>query len=244
MRPVALSLVALRRVPGERFPPWATVPLGALLYAAPASLAEPAPARAGKGRAGDVSRPSLSPHRRRPHGPGTRSSAPPAARALLRSNRPRRGSATPTWGWRWRSSPSSRRRVWRLAFFVGACAHYRAWFSYGRERVHPVARPFLSNLVFPCAVFHGAGPGAWRPAILLALYAWLAAVAHEFATTSDLRRRTDLSAPVMPGRWEREGPRPSARPFSPRPRSSARCSGWRWAAHPRSAVRCSELPRA
>jgi len=85
--------------------------------------------------------------------------------------------------------------IWRLAFFVGACAHSLAWYSW-RERVHPVARPFLSNLVFPLAVLHGAGPGAWRPAILLALYAWLAAVAHEFAHNV---RSPEEEGPLGPG---------------------------------------------
>jgi 4-hydroxybenzoate polyprenyltransferase len=86
--------------------------------------------------------------------------------------------------------------TWRLVFFVTACAYYRAWFSHGRRPLHPVARPFLSNLVFPLAVLHGAGPGAWRPAVLLALHAWLAAVAHEFAHNV---RSPEDEGPLGPG---------------------------------------------
>jgi len=71
--------------------------------------------------------------------------------------------------------------VWRLAFFLGACAFYSASYVLWRPRVHAVARPFFSNLIFPCVVLHGAGPFAWRTAVPLALYAWLVAVAHEFA---------------------------------------------------------------
>ncbi|HTO96760.1 MAG TPA: hypothetical protein VMK66_06915, partial [Myxococcales bacterium] len=85
--------------------------------------------------------------------------------------------------------------TWRLAFFVGAGAHCLGWLSW-RQRVHPVARPFLSNLVFPCVVLHAAGPGAWRPAILLAVYAWLAAVAHEFAHNV---RSPEEEGPLGPG---------------------------------------------
>jgi len=45
-------------------------------------------------------------------------------------------------------------------------------------------------------VLHGAGPGAGRPAILLALYAWLAAVAHEFAHNV---RSPEEEGPLGPG---------------------------------------------
>src|SRR5262249_50083362 len=87
------------------------------------------------------------------------------------------------------------RSIWRLGFFVGGCAFYRAWLRW-RAHVHPVARPFLSNLVFPLAVLHGAGPGAWRPALLLGLFAWLAAVAHEFAHNV---RTPEEEGPLGPG---------------------------------------------
>jgi len=178
--PAALAVADLRRFARERFPPWATIPLGGLLYAAPASLGRPAPLEMGAGalatclgllclRIGDdltdLERDrALHPER------GLSSGAIDPVR-LRDANL---GLATALLALESTS-------IWRLAFFVGACAHSLAWFSYGRERVHPVARPFLSNLVFPFAVLHGAGPGTWRPAILLALYAWLAAVAHEFA---------------------------------------------------------------
>jgi len=193
--PLALSLVALRRFAGERFPPWATVPLGALLCAAPASLTEPAPLEVAGGALAtwlgllclriaddltDLERDrALHPQR------GLSSGAIDPVQ-LRDANL----------GLAMTLLALESTSMWRLAFFLGACAHYRAWLSYGRKRVHPVARPFISNLVFPCAVFHGAGPGAWRPAILLALYAWLAAVAHEFAHNA---RPPEEDGPLGPG---------------------------------------------
>jgi 4-hydroxybenzoate polyprenyltransferase len=70
---------------------------------------------------------------------------------------------------------------WLLGFFLGACGFYGAWYASGKARIHAVARPFFSTLGFPCVVLQGAGPAAWRASLPLALYAWLAAVAHEFA---------------------------------------------------------------
>jgi 4-hydroxybenzoate polyprenyltransferase len=176
----APGLAALRRFASERFPPWATFPIAALLYAAPASLGHPVTLEAVGGALAtflgllclriaddlaDLERDRvLHPER------GLSSGRIDPAR-LLDANLALGTMLVAL------ESPST----WRLAFSLGACAFYCAWFSSWRARVHPVVRPFLSNLVFPCAVFHGAGPGAWRPAVLLALYAWLAAVAHEFA---------------------------------------------------------------
>jgi 4-hydroxybenzoate polyprenyltransferase len=195
VHPLALSLTALRRFAGERFPPWAAVPLGALLYGAPASLKEPAPLEVAAGvlatclgllclriadDLSDLKRDrALHPQR------GLSCGAIDPAR-LRDANL---GLAIALLALESTS-------MWRFTLFVGACAHYGAWFSYGRARVHPVARPFLSNLVFPCAVFHGAGPSAWRPAILLALYAWFAAVAHEFAHNV---RSPEEDGPLGPG---------------------------------------------
>jgi 4-hydroxybenzoate polyprenyltransferase len=173
------AVVALRDFARERFPPRATVPIAALLYAAPASLGHPARIEAVTGamatflgllclRIADdvVDRErdrALHPQRGLPSGRIDRVRLLDANLAL------------------WTALVAlESTSAWRLMLFLGACAFYRAWFSYFRARVHSVARPFLSNLVFPLAVFHGAGPGAWRPAALLALYAWLAAVAHEF----------------------------------------------------------------
>jgi 4-hydroxybenzoate polyprenyltransferase len=177
---LALSVLALRRFAGERFPPLATIPIAALLYAAPASLGCPAPLEAAVG-------------------------ALATALGLLclriaddledletdRALHPRRGLSCG------RIDPVRLRdanlalgvalvaleanSVWRLAFFLGTCGFYRAWYALGKASVHAVARPFFSNLVFPCAVLHGAGPVVWRAAIPLAVYSWLAAVAHEFA---------------------------------------------------------------
>jgi 4-hydroxybenzoate polyprenyltransferase len=192
---VALAVADLRRFARERFPPWATVPLGALLWAAPANLGRPPTLEVATGalatwlgllclRIADdladlerdralhpqrgLSSGAIDPVRLRDANLGVA-----AALVALEST-----------------------SIWRLGFFVGACVHYRAWFSYGRARLHPVARPFLSNLVFPLAVFHAAGPGAWRSAILLALYAWLAAVAHEFAHNV---RSPQEEGPLGPG---------------------------------------------
>ncbi len=177
---LALSLVALRRYAAERFPPWAAVPLGALLYATPASLSEPAPLEVAGGALATclgllclrIADDLTDLERDRALHPQRALSSGAIDPARLRDA---------NLGLAMVLLALESTSMWRFAFFVGACAHYHAWFSRWRERVHPVARPFVSNLVFPCAVFHGAGPGAWRPAILLALYAWLAAVAHEFA---------------------------------------------------------------
>ena len=176
---VALRLGALRGFVRERFPPWATIPIAGLLYAAAASLGEHTPLEAAGGALAtwlgllglriaddlsDLERDRvLHPER------GLASGAIDPAR--LRDANLGLGMALLALE---STSP------WRLTFFIGACVHYRAWF-HARARVPPVARPFLSNLVFPCAVLHAAGPGAGRPAILLGLYAWLTAVAHEFA---------------------------------------------------------------
>jgi 4-hydroxybenzoate polyprenyltransferase len=191
----AVGLAALRRFAGERFAPWATVPIAALLYAAPASLGQPAALEMAEGALatflgllclriaddlGDLERDrvlhpqrGLSSGRIDPAGLLDANLALGTVLVALEST-----------------------STWRLAFSLGACAFYRAWFSGWRARVHSVARPFLSNLVFPCAVFHGAGPGAWRPAVLLALYAWLAAVAHEFAHNV---RSPEEEPPLGPG---------------------------------------------
>jgi hypothetical protein len=176
----ALGLAALQHFAGERFPPRAAVPIAALLYAAPASLGQPVILEAAEGALAtllgllclriaddlaDLERDRvLHPER------GLSSGRINPARLL---------DANLALGTALVALEST--STWRLAFFLGACAFYRLWLSCWKTRVHPVARPFLSNLVFPCAVFHGAGPGAWRPAVLLALYALLAAVAHEFA---------------------------------------------------------------
>jgi len=174
------GLVALRRFAAERFPPWATAPMAALLYAAPASLGRPGPLEAAGGGLAtflgllclriaddleDLGHDRLF-HPRR----GLCSGRIDPAR--LRDASPALVTALVVL-----ESTS----MWRLAFFLGACAFYRAWYDSGRARVHAVVRPFLSNLVFPCAVLHGAGPAAWRASVPLALYAWLVAVAHEFA---------------------------------------------------------------
>ena len=174
------GLVALRRFAAERFRPWATAPLAALLYAAPASLGRPSPLEAAAGAVATFL--------------GLLSLRIADDLEDLGHDRvfhPRRGLCSG------RIDPARLRDAnlalasalvvlessshWRLAFLAGACAFYAAWYAYGKARVHTVARPFLTNLVFPCAVLHGAGPAAWRAAVPLALYAWLVAVAHEFA---------------------------------------------------------------
>ena len=153
------GLVALRRFAAERFPPWATAPMAALLYAAPASLGHPGPVEAAEGVlatflgllclriADDLEdldhdrvfhpRRGLCSGRIDPARLRDANLLLAAALVLLESSSP-----------------------WRLAFFAGACAFYAAWYAYGKARVHTVARPFLTNLVFPCAVLHGAGPAA------------------------------------------------------------------------------------
>ena len=192
---LALGLGALRGFVRERFPPWATLPIAGLLYAAPASLGRPTAREVAEGALAtllgllclriaddlaDLERDrALHPQR------GLSSGRIHPAR-LLGANLAL-GAALVVL-----ESTSA----WRLGLFVGGCAFYRAWFSRWRVHVHPLARPFLSNAVFPLAVLHGAGPGAWRPAVLLGLFAWLAAVAHEFAHNV---RTPEEDGPLGPG---------------------------------------------
>jgi 4-hydroxybenzoate polyprenyltransferase len=192
---LALGLGALRGFVRERFPPWATVPIAGLLYAAPASLGRPPPREvAGAALAtflgllclriaddlADLERDRvLHPQR------GLSSGRIDPAR-LLDANLALGATLVAL------ESTSS----WRLGFVLGGCAFYRAWLHRWRACVHPVARPFLSNLVFPLAVLHGAGPGAWRPGLLLGLFAWFAAVAQEFAHNV---RSPEDDGPLGPG---------------------------------------------
>jgi len=175
-----MRLVAFWRFAVERFPAWATVPIAALLFAAPASFGHPGPIEAAEGSlatflgllclriADDLEDLEtdrvLHPERGLPSGRIDAARLREAGLAL--------GVVLVALEF------SS---LWRLAFFLGSCAFYRAWYAAWRPRLHRVARPFLSNLVFPCAVLHGAGPVGWRAAVPLALFAWLAVVSHEFA---------------------------------------------------------------
>ena len=177
---LALSLVALRRFAGERFSPWATVPMALLLYAAPASLGRPGLLEAAEGvLATFLGLLCL------------RITDDLVDLEIDRTVHPWRGLSSgridPT---RLRDANLflgavlvlvEARSPWRLAFLLGACTFYWGWYATWKGRVLAVARPFFSNVVFPCAIFHGAGPGAWRAAVSLALYAWFVAVAHEFA---------------------------------------------------------------
>jgi 4-hydroxybenzoate polyprenyltransferase len=192
---LALDLGALRDFVRERFPLWATVPIAGLLHGAPASLGRTSPAEVAEGTLAtfvgllclriaddlaDLDRDrALHPRR------GLCSGRIDPAR-LLHANLAL-GAALVVL-----ESTSG----WRLGIFLGGCAFYRAWLSRWRAQVHPVVRPFLSNLVFPLAVLHGAGPGAWRPALLLGLFAWLTAVAHEFAHNV---RTPEEDGPLGPG---------------------------------------------
>ncbi len=173
-------LVALRRFVAERFPPRAAIPIAALLHAAPASLAPVSPGETTRGAlatlvgllwlriADDLA--DLERDRRIHPERGLPSGAIDARR--LRDGGLMLGAALLALEV---GSP------WRLGLALGACAFYRGWYACWRARIHVVARPFLSNLVFPFAVLHGAGPFAWRAAVPLALYAWFVAVAHELA---------------------------------------------------------------
>ena len=192
---LALGLGALGSFVRERFPPRATVPLAGLLYAAPASLGRPPGPEMAEGALAtflgllclriaddltDLDRDrALHPER------GLSSGRIDPAR--LRDANLALGAAVLVL-----ESTSG----WRAGFFLGGCAFYSAWLSRRRAHVHPVARPFLSNLVFPLAVLHAAGPDAWRPALLLGLYAWMAAVAHELAHNV---RSPEEEGPLGPG---------------------------------------------
>ncbi|HET6982849.1 MAG TPA: UbiA family prenyltransferase [Myxococcaceae bacterium] len=190
----ALGLGALRDFVRERFPPWATIPIAGLLHAAPASLGRPPAVEVAEGalatflgllclRIAD----DLADLER------DRVLHPQRGLCSGRIDRGRLLAANLALGATLVVLEST--SGWRLAFFVGGCAFYRAWLR-RRAHVHPVARPFLSNAVFPLAVLHGAGPGAWRPALLLGLFAWFAAVAHEFAHNV---RTPEEDAPLGPG---------------------------------------------
>ena len=202
---LALGLGALRGFVRERFPPWATVPIAGLLYAAPASLGRPPPRDVAEGALAtflgllclriaddlaDLERDRvLHPQRGLCAGridPARLFAANVALGATLVALESTSG--------------------WRLGLFLGGCAFYRAWLR-RRARVHPVARPFLSNGAFPLAVLHGAGPDAWRPALLLGLFAWLAAVAHEFAHNV---RTPEEDGPLGPGYAQALGARGTA----------------------------------
>ena len=192
---LALGLGALGSFVRERFYLRATVPLAGLLYAAPASLGRPPAPEVVEGALAtflgllclriaddlaDLDRDrALHPER------GLSSGRIDPAR-LLDANLAL-GAALLIL-----ESTSG----WRAGFFLGGCAFYSAWLSRWRAHVHPVARPFLSNLVFPLAVLHGAGRDAWRPALLLGLYAWMAAVAHELAHNV---RSPEEEGPLGPG---------------------------------------------
>ena len=180
MTRLAQGLVAVRCFARERFPLWAAVPIASLLYAAPASLGHPAPLEMMQGALGTLLGLLC-----------LRIADDLADLEVDRVVHPRRGLASG------RIDPAALRdanltvavalaalgssSLWRLVFFLGGCAFYRAWYSGWRARVHVVTRPFFSNLVFPCAVLHGAGPAGWPEAAPLALFAWLGAIAHEFA---------------------------------------------------------------
>jgi len=181
MRGRPAALVSLRRFVEERFPLRVTVPMAVLVHAAPASLARrPPPLDLAQGTLAmllgllclriaddlaDLERDRrIHPERGLPSGEidprRLRDAGLVLGGALLSIEA---------------SAP------WRLVLVAGACAFYRGWYGGWRDRVHAVARPFLSNLVFPCAVLHAAGPSACREAVPLAVYAWLVAVAHEIA---------------------------------------------------------------
>ena len=158
-----MRLVAIWRFGVERFPAWATVPIAALLFAAPASFGHSGPIEAAEGSlatflgllclriADDLEDLEtdrvLHPERGLPSG---------------RIDAARLREAGLALGVALVALESS--SLWRLAFFLGSCAFYRAWYAAWRPRFHRVARPFLSNLVFPLAVLHGAGPVGWRVA--------------------------------------------------------------------------------
>jgi hypothetical protein len=188
------SVGALRRFVAERFPPRATVPIAGLLYAAPASLAHPGPLDATVGALATalgllclrIADDLEDLERDRVLHPGRGLVSGRIDPASLRD-------ANLTLGAMLIVLESS--SLWRLVFCLGGLAFYRAWFRW-RPRVHVVARPFFSNLVFPAAVLHGAGLAGWRLALPLALQAWFTAVAHEFAHNV---RSAEEESPLGPG---------------------------------------------
>jgi 4-hydroxybenzoate polyprenyltransferase len=192
---VATSVGALRRFVAERFPPRATVPIAGLLYAAPASLVHPGPLDATVGAVATalgllclrIADDLEDLERDRVLHPGRGLVSGRIDPASLRDANLALGAMLIV------LESSS---FWRLVLCLGGLAFYRVWYSSWRPHVHVVARPFFSNLVFPAAVFHGAGPAGWRMAIPLALQAWLTAVAHEFAHNV---RSAEEESPLGPG---------------------------------------------
>jgi len=192
---VGPSLGALRRFVAERFPPRAALPIAGLLYAAPASLVHPGPLDATVGALATalgllclrIADDLEDLERDRVLHPGRGLVSGRIDPASLRDANLALGALLIVL-----ESSSS----WRLVFCLGGLAFYCAWFESLKPRLHVVARPFFSNLVFPAAVLHGAGPAGWRMALPLALQAWFTAVAHEFAHNV---RSAEEESPLGPG---------------------------------------------
>jgi 4-hydroxybenzoate polyprenyltransferase len=176
----AATLRDLGRFVAERFSPLVTVPLATALYGAPASLGHPGIARAVAGLAATfllllvlrMSDDLADRDRDRALHPGRGLISGRIDAARLSAARTGLAALLLALDLAWPA---------RLALTLlagGSCALHLAL---GRRRLPPLARPILSNLVFLFAVLHGAEPGAVRATLLLALAAWLTAVAHEVA---------------------------------------------------------------
>lgn len=189
------SLRALRRFVAERFSPRATIPIAGLIYAAPASLGRPGPLDIVAGPLATalgllclrIADDLEDLERDRALHPGRGLVCGRIDPARLRDANLAVGAMLVV---------LEVTSLWRLAFWLGGLVFYRSWYRSWRPHVHAVARPFLSNLVFPAAVLHGAGPAGWRTALPLALHAWLAAAAHEFAHNV---RSPEEESPLGPG---------------------------------------------
>ena len=205
MRLQAAALRDLARFVAERFSPLVTIPLASAVYGAPAALGRPGIGRAAAGwtatflmllalRMSD----DLADRDR------DRLLHPDRGLVLGRID-PARLSAI---RWALAASIIALDLAWpgRLALAVLAGGGF-AFHLTVRRRLPPLARPLSSNLAFPLIVLHGGEPGQLRAALLLALAAWLTAVAHEIAHNVQPAER---DREVGPGYAERLGARGAA----------------------------------
>ncbi len=204
----ALALAALRRFARERFPPWATVPIAGLLYAAPASLERPMFLEAAGGalatflallclRASPTTCQTWS-----AIGCSTRSADSPPEGST------QRGFSTRTWSWgrRWSPSTRCRRGAWPS---LSARARSISPGSRAGERAFTRSRgPSSPTWCFPvwCCTApvlpHGGRRSCWR-----STPGWPRWRMNS-RTTSDRRRRS----PPGPGLCPRPGSERDSRP--------------------------------
>jgi len=223
MRARLPTLRDVRRFVADRFPPLVTAPLAAALYGAPASLGQPGVAGAAAGWTSTFILLLV-----------LRMSDDLADRARDRVLHPGRGLVSgridagnlSSARWWLAGSIAALDLAWpgRLAFALLAGGTFAVYLLV-RRRLHPLVRPFASNLALPLAVLHGAEPGALVAALMLALAAWLTAVAHEVAHNV---QPADRDRATGPGYAARLGARGAATLATALFATAATAEGWLW----------------